>query len=333
MASSLVQITNERLLDQSDADGVGFVESFLLKQLPSAYKLSFEDLPERVKGARRDHDCGLTVFARVSEASIDCLLSRYNEQSLSRPLNRDSKSRVLPRQSRDGEGNMQPLSASLSLTIKWLSLRAWGCADRRFRGSRPDRRGVSRVIDNQRRGCTFGNYMYTLLSMVSRDRQTLYDRSVMMCCTTQQHRPGCGNGVAQFHVTHGSAFLFRRGIPRSSALYCCIPVRIPRCHSPSSHGKDNRLEEFFVSLKRDTASLCNRDSPFTARDSVDLQQVLRVCASSVTFDLWAGCRRAICKHDGSHAAEPEVLGWSDFTIFGSRSMGVRGKQQQAQTEA
>lgn len=122
-----------------------------------------------------------------------------------------------------------------------------------------------------------------------------------------------------------SAFLFRRGIPRSSALYCCIPVRIPRCHSLSSHGKENRLEDFFVSLKRDTASLCNCNSPFIAQGqrrspSTSWLRVVR------HFDLWAGCRRAICKHDGSHAAcaaEPEVLGWSDFydlwvSIYGSQ---------------
>lgn len=108
---------------------------------------------------------------------------------------------------------MQPVPASLSSTIKWSSLRAWGCADRRFRGWKPDRRRVSRVIDNRRSCSSCRNYIYTLLRMVSRDRQTLYDRSVMMCCTTQQQRPGCGNGVAQFHVTHGVCVSLSSGDP------------------------------------------------------------------------------------------------------------------------
>lgn len=55
MASSFMQVAYERFFDQSDTDGVGFVESFLLEQFPSAYKLTFEHLSERVKGARRDH--------------------------------------------------------------------------------------------------------------------------------------------------------------------------------------------------------------------------------------------------------------------------------------
>lgn len=76
MTSSFMQIANKRFLDKSNADGVGFIESFLLEQFPGANELTFEDLSEWIQSARRDHDSYFDSSARVAEALIDCLLSR-----------------------------------------------------------------------------------------------------------------------------------------------------------------------------------------------------------------------------------------------------------------
>ena len=130
-----------------------------------------------------------------------------------------------------------------------------------------------------------------------------------------------------------SAFLFRRGIPRSSALYCCIPVRIPRCHSLSSHGKENRLEDFFVSLKRDTASLCKLQLTIHCSRVASISKYF-VAARRLSFSIFGPDVVARSASMMAHMLQSlKCLAGATFTISGCRSMGVRGKQQQAQTEA